>query len=810
MRKNIQLLLFLGCFQLGFSQQGILDSNFGLGQFNYVENDNGKKILTAIEYTNDTVFAAGYSSAGTTASSPYTEGSFAYKDTFFYYNGKNHNRISVSVGDEGSRANAIKHYGSYVYLAGFSKDKNKKSMAVVKIHAANAVVPLSQDFNRDAKVIADFTGDDEANAIDIKNNKIWVAGRAGDKSVIVRYNLANGYIDKTFNQKGFIFYPIGTKSEIKSLKILSDDKILIAGTTNNGTHTDFFIARLNPDGTYDTSFGNNGIRTIDFFGQNDQLNVMKVLYNGKIMLGGSCTKTSVNIDAALVKLNGDGTFDTSFGGTGKVSYDEGTKEDVINDVDAKINNNNEEVTYAIGYKKPGTYKDVLYRQFYPDGSAYTFGPTVNNLSNYDDYLVAGAFGVLPTGDFLSPLTMFGNRFCREATGNYIQFNSLGSSMTSIPSDCGAAYATGVSSIKVRPDGKIYVLYQNQLKRYLNDGTPDLSFGTNGTFTGMLTSEFDLLPNNKIVANTFVYGTATQRYNIILDDSGKIIDNFEFKNLSGSDQRYINKIVYSTAKNKMYAYYSSFGSSFTSPVMCRYNLDGTIDTSFAGNNQYIPVKTNASGDTDLTKVDMNSQRIVTIDFTTDKKIIKQYDLDGNPAAGFGTAGTVEIPYTPNNDFAFKKVVLDYLSNIYIITEKTENFNYTLLVEKYNSAGVLDTSYGNGGVFEYAYNSANSSVKFYNVKVQNDNKILISGERQKQFVENNGYMIRLNPNGTLDTTFSIQNDGVFSELEDNNPNDFFENISATGITTDNKLIVGGLNKSRGAGNVIIYTAKIKRLK
>ena len=88
MKKNILFLLFLGLSQHGFSQQGVLDNNFGLGQFSYVENDNEKQILNAIEYTNDTVFAAGYSGPVTDASLPNAQGFFAYKDRFFYYNNK--------------------------------------------------------------------------------------------------------------------------------------------------------------------------------------------------------------------------------------------------------------------------------------------------------------------------------------------------------------------------------------------------------------------------------------------------------------------------------------------------------------------------------------------------------------------------------------------------------------------------------------------------------------------------------------------------------------------------------------------------
>lgn len=132
MKKNILFLLFLGFSPLAFSQQGILDTNFGLGQFSYVENDNEKQILNAIEYANDTVFAAGYSGPVTDASYPNADGNFVYKDRFFYYNNKNHNKIVVAIGDEGSRANAIKYNAGYVYLAGYSKDKNRKVLLWLK------------------------------------------------------------------------------------------------------------------------------------------------------------------------------------------------------------------------------------------------------------------------------------------------------------------------------------------------------------------------------------------------------------------------------------------------------------------------------------------------------------------------------------------------------------------------------------------------------------------------------------------------------------------------------------------------------
>lgn len=809
MKKNILLVLFLGLSTSMFSQQGILDSNFGLGEYSFVENENNE-VVTTVEFANENLYAAGYK----TASNDYRD-YFPNKDAFFFYNRTTHKKAEISIGDNGSRANAMKYYQNYVYLAGYSKDKNNKSIAVVKLHAEDGELPIQGDFNRDSKIITDLTNDDEANAIDIKNDKIWVAGKAGNQSVIIRYNLSTGYIDKTFNQKGFMLYNIGTKSEIKQFKILSDDKMIIAGTTNNGVNTDFFVAKLNSNGSYDTSFGINGVLKIDFLGTDDKLNSMKILDNGKILLGGYCTKNSTNIDAAIARVNANGTLDTTFKSTGKMNYEGGTKEDVFNYLDVKKNNWNEEIIHAIGYKKNTNYKDVFYVTFYADGSLES-GSNVSNLSFYDDYLMAGAFGVSPEEEASSGLmTMFANVFCRESSGYFQAFSST-NEIPAIPATCGEANSSdimNVDKIKIRPDGKFYVLYQNKLKRYLTNGNIDLSFGDKGTFNEMFVSQYDLLPDNKLVGSIHKPGISTSQYTVIIDDSGKIVDNFEFKNFQGADLQYLNRIDYSPATNKLYAYYATpYQPSLPNPIMCRYNLDGTIDTSFANNNQYIPIigSYGNSATIDFTKIDFTSFGIVTIAFTENKKSITRYDLDGNLVSGFGNNGVVEIPFTNSNEVLFKKIILDNANNIYLITEKIENFGRKIEVEKYNASGSIDFSYGNNGIFSYSYDIASSSAYFYDAKIQNDNKILISGKRDKLSESNHGFVLRLNTTGILDTTFGGQNNGIFSDFHTNNPNDFFETISTMGLTADNKIIIGGLNRTISVGNSPTYNSKIKKLK
>jgi uncharacterized delta-60 repeat protein len=124
---------------------------------------------------------------------------------------------------------------------------------------------------------------------------------------IIRLNL-DGTIDTSFNSGGIGF---ASGSFISSIKIQTDGKIIIAGNFNtyNGTSVGRII-RLNSDGSIDTGFTigtgpNNTVQTVDI--QSD----------GKILIGGTFTSYNGVTINRLARLNVDGTLDTSFNiGTG--------------------------------------------------------------------------------------------------------------------------------------------------------------------------------------------------------------------------------------------------------------------------------------------------------------------------------------------------------------------------------------------------------------------------------------------------------------------------------------------------------------
>ncbi len=77
----------------------------------------------------------------------------------------------------------------------------------------------------------------------------------------------------------------GERDSAKAVALQSDGKIVLAGQSSN-SNADFAVARYNTDGTVDTTFGNDGTLTIDFFGFTDIAESVLVQPDGRIVLGG--------------------------------------------------------------------------------------------------------------------------------------------------------------------------------------------------------------------------------------------------------------------------------------------------------------------------------------------------------------------------------------------------------------------------------------------------------------------------------------------------------------------------------------------
>jgi uncharacterized delta-60 repeat protein len=251
--------------------------------------------------------------------------------------------------------------------------------------------------------------------------------------VVARYN-TDGSLDTTFGSGGLV--RIRTTSMSVSgpqLVLQPDGKIVVAGDTHvtysTGKKTsvvrrDLYVLRLNPDGSLDTTFNGTGSKIVDFPQGEVNEEGVALQPDGKIVLGGDSTAAGLHFLA--VRLNPNGTLDTSFAnGRGYVGISSGT---------------------AQGITLDGSGNVILY--------GYESDPLGNLTGAIVRYTPAGI-----------PDSTFGN-------GGEVVPSSIG------PAAFVTGTATAADQILVGgdfPDG-------GGVARINADGSVDTTFGTNGVFT----------------------------------------------------------------------------------------------------------------------------------------------------------------------------------------------------------------------------------------------------------------------------------------------------------------------------------------
>lgn len=108
--------------------------------------------------------------------------------------------------------------------------------------------------------------------------------------------------------------------------------ITAAGSVYSGGYLDFAVVRYGSDGVLDPTFGDRGIATVDF-GGDDGVGGLAVDGGGRLVLaGGTQSPGTTAADFALVRLRPNGSIDDGFGAGGRVVTDFGGASDTANAV----------------------------------------------------------------------------------------------------------------------------------------------------------------------------------------------------------------------------------------------------------------------------------------------------------------------------------------------------------------------------------------------------------------------------------------------------------------------------------------------
>ncbi len=159
----------------------------------------------------------------------------------------------------------------------------------------------------------------EAMAVEaLSNGKVLVAGYNYDSranAILVRYN-ENGTLDTSFANAGIFSSPFGTEgTQFLAMSVNNQGSILALGTMSSETPR-FLVAKFQPNGDLDTNFSEDGFSIIDrpMHGLSGDAAAIRELQDGHILL----------YKNAFARLNVNGTLDTSYGvdGYAMPHYDE--------------------------------------------------------------------------------------------------------------------------------------------------------------------------------------------------------------------------------------------------------------------------------------------------------------------------------------------------------------------------------------------------------------------------------------------------------------------------------------------------------
>lgn len=197
----------------------------------------------------------------------------------------------------------------------------------LSINAAPSELDLS--FGNAGKVVSSPDGSETKRAYDMAlqaDGKIVMVGGISSEAgfFVARYN-SDGSLDTTFAANGWtnVIFENAVGNAV-SVDIQPDGKIVVGGsvvTPPFGMRTiDFGIIRLNTDGSLDTTFDGDGKATVSFVPEMlssfniESFTKLKLTNHGKIVVAGFASDSGAFTRRFLVaRLNTDGSLDTTFG-----------------------------------------------------------------------------------------------------------------------------------------------------------------------------------------------------------------------------------------------------------------------------------------------------------------------------------------------------------------------------------------------------------------------------------------------------------------------------------------------------------------
>ncbi|PIF34283.1 putative delta-60 repeat protein/predicted secreted protein (Por secretion system target) [Flavobacterium sp. 9] len=545
---------------------------------------------------------------------------------------------------------------------------------------------------------------------------------------LIRLN-ADGSLDSTFDIKN------GFDSNVFAVAVQSDGKIIVGGSfsTYQGVAQSYLV-RLNADGTKDTSFsigtGFAGSSVASIVIQND----------GQIIVGGGFTRYQGVAQKYLVRINPDGSIDTSFISPPSFMYM--TSESVNNmylQPDGKL--------LANLYRSNGN--DAVYR-FNTDGTTDTtfsipsFSESANILNGRSNADV-NAITLLNDGKIL-----IGGKYsyCRDIIDKgIICLNADGTRNATFNKDTGLDAAVFCSAVQT--DGKTLIggffdnyqgVTQKKLIRLNADGSKDTSFNPDYKFNNEVSSILLQLDGKILVRGKFTdTGNGGRNSLVRLNPDGSL------------DTSFIKRFEYAVEEMALQPDGKILVSAFVDSYpnlpyrkLFRLNIDGSEDKSFKPGTGYD--FTNALISSIVAQPD--GKILLGGSFTTFNGLAEKYLIRLNPDGSKDTSFNVVTLHDSAIDVS--DIVLQPDGKILVnVGFSNAQVNYQSYLIRLNSDGSKDVSFADGTITENVGTGYSGTI--ISVVLQSDGKILLGGEYNTYQGVTQNRLTRLNTDGTIDNTF-----------------------------------------------------------
>ncbi len=327
-------------------------------------------------------------------------------------------------------------------------------------------------------------------------------------------------------------------------------------------------------------------------------------------------------------------------------------------------------------------------------------------------------------------------------------------------------------VTVQPDGKILVSGQTfngtdndfAVMRYNSDGSLDAAFGSGGIVTTDFAGLNDvgkgitLQSDGKILVTGVSFNGVDYDFALVRYDSAGILDTsfgtggMLTTAIGPGDDQAVDVAVQTDGKILVSG--ESFNGANSDFALVRYDANGSLDASFG------------SGGIVTTDFALNVDKGIRFTLQSDGKILlagqthngtdydfalARYNTDGSLDTGFGTGGKVTTSIGMGNDLAYN-VAVQTDGKIVVSGESNTGSNDDFAVVRYNSDGTLDTSFGTGGIVTTAVGSGTDKARAFTL--DSDGKILLAGFSNNG-TDNDIAVVRYNSDGTLDSLFDATN-------------------------------------------------------